>query len=215
MTTIDVDHHISEVDRTVGSRTLEAGEARVVTVSRVYPTDPADLWDACTNAERIPRWFLPVTGDLELGGRYRLEGNAEGTIEECEPPRRFFATWEFGGEVSWIEVRIDSESDGSRLTLEHLSHVSDESWAQFGPGAAGVGWDGALLALALHFEAGGQPVDPAEAMAWMTSDEGKRFYTSSSNEWEAASVAAGTDPAEAAAAAERTTAFYTGAAPAE
>ena len=29
-----------------------------------------DVWDACTNPERIPRWFLPVSGDLRLGGRY-------------------------------------------------------------------------------------------------------------------------------------------------
>ena len=27
-----------------------------------------DVWDACTTAERIGRWFLPVTGDLRLGG---------------------------------------------------------------------------------------------------------------------------------------------------
>ena len=34
---IDVTHRISAVARTVGTRTLEAGEARVVTVARSYP----------------------------------------------------------------------------------------------------------------------------------------------------------------------------------
>lgn len=216
MTTIDVDHHISEASRTLGSRTLEGGEARVLTVSRVYPTDPADLWDACTNPERIPRWFLPVSGDLEAGGRYSLEGNAEGTIQECEPPHRFAVTWEFGGEVSWIEVRVDGEGESAaRLTLEHVAHVSDERWAEFGPGAVGVGWDGALLGLALHLESGGQPVDQGEVQAWMASEEGQGFFTASSDQWRLASVAAGTDPDQAAGAAERTTAFYTGAPPAE
>jgi len=43
---IDVDKQINAVRRTVGGRTLEAGEARVVTISQSYATDAADLWDA-------------------------------------------------------------------------------------------------------------------------------------------------------------------------
>ena len=212
MTAIDGTHHISTVGRSVGSRMLEAGEARVMTVSRVYPTDQEDLWDACTNPERIPRWFLPVSGDLEVGGRYSLEGNADGTVEECDPPNRFAATWEFGGEVSWIEVRVTEEGPGqARFTLEHVAHVSDERWAQFGPGATGVGWDLALLGLVLHLESGSEPVDPQEFMAWSMSEHGRRFVEGSSAGWMEASVVAGTDREEAEAAAGRTTAFYTGA----
>jgi hypothetical protein len=40
----------------------------------LYPASQSDLWDAVTNADRIPRWFLPVSGDLRLGGHYQLEG---------------------------------------------------------------------------------------------------------------------------------------------
>jgi hypothetical protein len=36
---IDVDHHVNAVRRTVGNRTLEEGEVRVITISRSYPTD--------------------------------------------------------------------------------------------------------------------------------------------------------------------------------
>jgi hypothetical protein len=43
---IDVNHHISSVDRQIGSRALEAGEAHSLTISRVYDTPPEDLWDA-------------------------------------------------------------------------------------------------------------------------------------------------------------------------
>ena len=50
---IDVTHRISAVARTVGTRTLEAGEARVVTVARSYPDPVEEVWDACTTAERI------------------------------------------------------------------------------------------------------------------------------------------------------------------
>ena len=63
---IDVTEQISAVRREVGGRVLAAGEARVITVSRSYPAELADVWDACTNPERIPRWFLPVAGDLPL-----------------------------------------------------------------------------------------------------------------------------------------------------
>jgi uncharacterized protein YndB with AHSA1/START domain len=208
---IDVAHQISAVQRRVGSRVLDAGDARTVTVSQVYDADLEDLWDACTNPERIPRWFLPVTGDLRVGGRYHLEGNASGEILRCDPPQGFDATWEYGDEVSWIELRLTSESGGrTRFTLEHIAHVDDERWAEFGPGAVGVGWDLAVMGLVLHLAGGGAPVDPAEVAAWSASDDGRRFMALASDEWREASVAAGTKPDAAREAADRTTAFYTG-----
>jgi uncharacterized protein YndB with AHSA1/START domain len=207
---MDVTHQISAVRRQLGTRKLAAGEARVVTISQTYDSTVEDVWDACTNPERIPRWFLPVSGDLRLGGRYQLEGNAGGTVERCDPPKSFAATWEFGGEVSWIEVRLTPVADGgTRFELEHTAHVDDERWAQFGPGAVGVGWDSALLGLAGHLS-GAPAVVPSEAMAWLGTDEGRRFITDSSEGWYAASVAAGTPEPEARAAADRTTAAYTG-----
>ena len=205
---IDVAHHISQTRREVGSRFLEAGEARVSTITRVYDTDPADLWDACTNPERIPRWFLPVSGDLGVGGRYQLEGNAGGVVERCDPPRSFAATWEYGDQVSWIEVRIEPAGEGARLQLEHMAHVDDELWDQFGPGATGVGWDLGLLGLSLHLTSG-ETVDPSAVAEWMQSDEGREYVTLSSQAWCEASIAAGTDPSAAKEAGERTTAFYT------
>jgi uncharacterized protein YndB with AHSA1/START domain len=206
---IDVRHQVSEVRREAGSRVLEAGEARVLTIGQSYPGTVEELWDACTNPERIPRWFLPVSGDLRPGGRYQLEGNAGGTVERCDPPRSFAATWEFGGQVSWIEVRLAGEPGGrSRLTLEHVAHVSDDLWAQYGPGAMGIGWDGALLGLAQHLSGG--VLTPDKAMAWMTSDEGREFYALSSEQWRQASIASGTPEDEARAAAGRATAAYTG-----
>ena len=208
---IDVSHQISSIDRRVGSRTLEAGEARTVTVSRVYDTPPEDLWDACTDPARIARWFLPISGDLRLGGRYALEGNASGTIERCEPPHRVDATWEYGGQISWIELRLEPESDGrTRLELEHIAHVEDELWAQFGPGATGVGWDQCILGLTLHLTDPAALPERDEVEAWQTSDEGRQFAGLSSERWAEASIAAGTDAGAAHAAAARTTDFYTG-----
>lgn len=98
---------------------------------------------------------------------------------------------------------------GTRLELDHVAHVDDELWEQFGPGATGVGWDMALMGLALHL-ATGEAVDPEQSAAWMASDEGRQFVARSSTKWSEASIAAGTDPDGAHAAAGRTTAFYTG-----
>lgn len=205
---IDVVHQINAVQRQVGSRLLDAGEARTVTVIRTYGAPVEDVWDACTNPERIPRWFLPISGELHLGGRYQLEGNAGGRIERCDPPQSFAATWEYGGEVSWIELRLSSESDGrTRFQLEHIAHIDDERWAQFGPGAVGVGWDLGLRGLAVHLMSG-KSVDPQEVAAWSASEEGRHFVSLSSQTWCDASVAAGTDRAEAQAAADRTTSAY-------
>lgn len=206
---IDVSQQINAVRRRVGTRMFDAGEARVVIISQTYDADLDDVWDACTNPERIPRWFLPISGNLQVGGHYQLEGNAGGKIERCEPPTSFAATWEYGGEVSWIEVQLTNEPEGgTRFELEHVAHVDDERWSEFGPGAVGVGWDMGLMGLANHLSAK-HGVDPSEGAAWMASEEGKRFMTLSSERWYDASVAAGTDPADARAAADRTTAAYT------
>jgi uncharacterized protein YndB with AHSA1/START domain len=208
MIEIDVNHQINAVRRTVGTRVLEAGEAKVVTVSQSYPTDPDDLWDACTNIERIPRWFLPISGELRVGGKYQLEGNANGTILTCDPPREFSATWEYGGHVSWIEVRILGEgADRARFELEHIAHVDDEMWQQFGPGAVGIGWDGGLVGLAIHVSTG-ESLDPTFGQQWLATDDGRRFTQLASEAWHDANVAGGADPEWARAAADRAAAAY-------
>jgi uncharacterized protein YndB with AHSA1/START domain len=213
---IDVEEQINGRTRTLGTRTHEAGELREVVISAVYDTTLDDLWDAVTTAERIERWFLPVSGELRLGGSYQLEGNAGGVVEACDPPNGFDATWVFQAEgmeepaISWIEVRLAEEGpDRARLTLTHVAEVDDTMWAQFGPGAVGIGWDQGLLGLVLHLAAGGAKVDPAEVMVWMASEDGKRFSTLAGEGWYAAEVAAGVDPADARRHADASIAAYT------
>jgi uncharacterized protein YndB with AHSA1/START domain len=212
--TIDVEHEINAVQRQVGTRQLPAGQSRTMTIRRTYAAALEDVWDAVTSIERIPRWFLPISGDLRVGGRYQLEGNAGGTIERCDPPNSFAATWEFGGEVSWIELRLTAvAADQTRFELEHTAHVDDERWAEFGPGALGVGWDLGLTGLGRHI-ATGEKVDPHAAAVWMMSDAGRQFVAETSRAWAEASIAAGTPRPAAEAAAARTTAFYSPAPPA-
>ena len=204
----DVQANLDAVDRSVSSLERDGQPANAPTLSRSYATTLDDLWDAMTNADRIPRWSMPITGDLELGGRYQLEGNAGGTITACEPLLHIDLTWEFAGDVSWVDVRFSDEGAGrARLTLTHTS-LHSPHWDEYGPGATGVGWELALLGLALHIA---DPTAPMpDEVAFATSPDGKAIITGSSEAWGQAAIVAGTDPEAARTAAMRTTAFYTG-----
>jgi uncharacterized protein YndB with AHSA1/START domain len=119
------------VTRSVVSKEWLGKPARAVIASRVYPTNIDDLWDALITPERLRRWFMPVSGDLREGGRYKLEGNAEGTINSCKPPRELAVTWEFNGGIGWVNVTLAEEADQlTSLTLEHIAH-EDAAWLGF------------------------------------------------------------------------------------
>ena len=205
---LDVEAHLDAVERYVSWLERDGKPASAVTLSRSFATTLVDVWDAVTNSARIPRWFMPITGTLEPGGRYQLEGNAGGVVTACKPTTHLALMWEFGEDMSWVEARFAGEDAGqSRLILTHSAHLS-EHWDIYGPGAVGVGWETGLMGLAIYLA---QPDDPKmDEIAFATSPEGKAMITGSSEGWEQAAVAAATDPEHARAAARRTTAFYTG-----
>lgn len=174
----------------------------------MYLASQADLWDALTNADRIPRWFLPVSGDLQVGGRYETEGNAGGVVERCKEPESFAVTWEFGGMLSWVEVTLTPDGERTTLELAHEAPVDPDRWEQSGPGAVGVGRDLALIGLGRHIDSGAT-ADPRLAVTFPASPEGAEFIRAAAAGWDAA-VADGDEPGAAEQAAGRTVAFYTG-----
>ncbi|MCC2333732.1 SRPBCC family protein [Cellulomonas wangsupingiae] len=189
----------------------ERGDAptKIAVARRLYRAAPDDVWDALTDPERLPRWFAPVTGDLREGGRYQVEGNAGGVVEECRQPERFSLTWEMGDQVSWVEVLLAPADGGTELTLRHEAHVDPQFWEQFGPGAVGVGWDLALWGLAAHL-ATGEAIAQGVGEEWPTTPEGQAFVRRAADGWAQADAADGREPASAEAAGQRTFAFYTG-----
>jgi uncharacterized protein YndB with AHSA1/START domain len=195
----DLMAELERVQRSVG----EDGDTKVVELRRTYPAPAQDVWDAVTNPERIPRWFLPISGDLRLGGRFQLEGNAGGEIRECEPPRRLLVTWEIGGQSSIVSVDLAPSGNGTELSLRHAV-PEDDHWAKFGPGAVGVGWELGLLGLALHLESGGKAVEDPNAFG--QSPEGVELMRASAEAWGEAHAATG--EAGAREAAQRTSEAY-------
>jgi len=197
---------VDSVRRELQDATRDGKPARTVVAERRYPTSADDVWDALTNPDRIPRWLMPISGELRLGGHYQLEGNAGGTITTCEPPEHLAVTWEYDGAVSWVDVYLTPSDAETTLRLEHLALVEDldDKWDEFGPGAVGLGWDLALLGLDEHV-ATRAAVDPD-----LTDPAGLEFMRRSSDDWCRASIAYGTPRPQAEGAAARTLAAYTG-----
>jgi uncharacterized protein YndB with AHSA1/START domain len=186
MIDIDIPSQLAAIYREVGERPLETGDAVGVLLRRSYGAPIDDVWDAVTDPDRMKRWFLPVTGDLRVGGNFQLEGNAGGEILSCEPPRLLRVT--FGGPTSVVELRL--APDGDSETVLELEHTVPLEIAQSAAGAlyVGPGWDGALMGLDL-FLRGEAPADPAAAA---NSLEVQRFSKQSLHAWTAVVESSGT-----------------------
>lgn len=159
------------------------GGAHRMLLRRSYDATVEEVWDALTDADRITRWLMPVTGDLKLGGHYQLEGNAGGEILECDAPKRLKVTWVYGEPtgISELEVRLSPSDDGTVFELEHVAEVPEEFWGLYGPGATGIGWDLSLLGLRDHLA--GHDLTPEQKAAAAESPELREFMTLSNEAW--------------------------------
>src|SRR5215207_4248760 len=114
---------LTETDRAMGRRRIAAGEARTAIIRRRYAASIDDVWDACTDPERLGRFFIKPTGDLRVGGTFHLEGNASGEILRCEPPRLLHVTWAYADRpIDEVELRLfPGERGDTLLELEHAT----------------------------------------------------------------------------------------------
>ncbi|WP_055702300.1 MULTISPECIES: SRPBCC family protein [Streptomyces] len=208
----DIVDRINAMHRQVRDTRTPKGTGRSIVMRRTYDAGIHDVWEACTDAERLGRWFLPVTGELKLGGHYALEGNAGGEVLRCEPPRLLRVSWILGepkeGDFSEVEVRLTPEGEERTLfELEHVAVVDPEFWDTYGPGATGVGWDLGLVGLEKYL-AEGEAFDREATQEWSESEEARTFLTASSEAWGRANEAYGTPAGTAAAMTSATTNFY-------
>ncbi|PXY29743.1 SRPBCC family protein [Prauserella flavalba] len=186
---IDIATQLKTVYREVRKRQGaggESGETVSILLRRRYTATIDDVWDAVTEPERLARWFSPVSGDLHSGGKFQVEGNADGEILRCEPPQLLQVTW--GAENSTVELRLASdENDDTVIELEHTVPIEI---AGSGAGAlyVGPGWDVSLLGLDRYVR-GEAEGDPAE---WENSADVQRFSQHSVSAWASAAEASGT-----------------------
>jgi uncharacterized protein YndB with AHSA1/START domain len=121
MTSMTTDHTATEH----GFRhlTIPAGAARSATFRRTYDADIADVWDACTNPERLARWYQPVQGDLRVGGEFTQGEMGGGRIVACEAPRLLrLALGPGDPSPDQLELRLSPGADGTTvLDVEHAT----------------------------------------------------------------------------------------------
>ncbi len=176
---IDIARHLSAVHREVSAKP-ETETVRVL-LRRSYDAEIDDVWSAVTDPERVRRWFLPLTGDLRVGGTFNLEGNAGGDILDCQPPGLLRVT--FGGPTSIVELRLTPDAERDGATVLELDHSVPLAMAGSAAGAlyVGPGWDGAVMGLGLFLA--GEPIEDPVAMA--NSLEVQEFSLESLRVWAA------------------------------
>lgn len=140
---------MSELTQVLG-RIEREGEAVAVVFDRHYATTAADVWDACTDPDRLARWFAPVTGDLREGGEFTIHFDDADTpacrVVECSAPQRLVWEWPVKDVPSLVTVGISADGVGARLTLRHERLAQAQA-----PGYA-AGWDTYVRSLAAHLD---------------------------------------------------------------
>ena len=83
----NVEENLSAVDRSVSSLERDGLPAHAVILSRGYPISLEDLWDAATNADRIPHWFLPISGTSNLAAAISWKATPAAALRPANPRR--------------------------------------------------------------------------------------------------------------------------------
>jgi len=151
-------------------RSLDGG-CGAVRVEDVYDTDIDDLWEACTDPERLARWIAKVSGDLQAGGSFHAvftsTWSGPGRIDICEKPHHLLLTTQPGTEdEAQIEAWLTEENAGTRLVVEERG-LPQESLHFYG-----AGWQAHLEDLARSL--GGEAATVPEPWTEQTPEPGWR-----------------------------------------
>lgn len=179
---IDIADRLTATHREV--RAAETAEFGLV-LRRRFPAPPATVWAALTDADRLARWFAPVTGDLRADGTFDVADQVAGTVLECAAPHLFTVTW--GGDNVVVTVRMAPDDQGD--TVVELVHTGIE---RDGAVRHGPGWDVAIAGLE-RFLADDVKPEPA---AWRASTEVQTFAQHSVSAWVKATEVSGVATAE-------------------
>jgi uncharacterized protein YndB with AHSA1/START domain len=148
--------------RTLGTLQRIDDDRGAVRIEEVYATDVEDLWEACTDPDRLVRWIADVSGDLVLEGsftaRFTSGWEGSGRVDVCERPHHLLVTtWEDESpqQESTLEATLTAVEGGTRLVIEERGIPVDQL------AAYGAGWQVHAEDLAAHVA--GRERDPDEA----------------------------------------------------
>lgn len=137
--------------RTLGTLHRLDGDRGAVRVEDLYATDVDDLWEACTDPDRLVRWIADVSGELAVGGaftaRFTSGWEGSGRVDVCERPHRLVVTtWEDESrdQESTLEATLTAVEGGTRLVIEERGVPADQL------AAYGAGWQVHAEDLAAH-----------------------------------------------------------------
>ena len=140
---------MSELTQVLGRIERHGDEAAVV-FDRHYATSPEDLWQACTDPERLARWFAPVTGDLRPGGAFTIHFDDDDSptchVRSCEAPALLVWEWPVRDVQTVVTVQVGADGAGARLRLRHERLAADHVPAY------AAGWDTYVRALEAHVD---------------------------------------------------------------
>jgi len=107
----------------IGTMRSLDGTRGAVRVEDVYDTNIDDLWEACTDPERLARWIAKVSGDLRVGGSvhavFTSTWSGPGRVDVCEKPHHLLLTMDPGTpDETRIEAWLKEQGSGTRLVVE-------------------------------------------------------------------------------------------------
>lgn len=86
--------------RTIGAMRALDEQHGAIRVEDVYDTGIDDLWEACTDPDRLARWIANVSGDLRVGGAihatFTSTWTGPGRVDVCDRPHHLLVTMEPG-----------------------------------------------------------------------------------------------------------------------
>ena len=137
-----------------GSMRELGGNLGAVRVEDRFDSDIDDVWEACTNPERLARWIAEIEGDLRPGGDFkaRFTSGWEGTgrVKVCEPPRRLVVITREKSESHDTVIEATLTEDGDQTVLV----VEDRGLPVEVLPAHGAGWQVHVEDLGAHLSGG-------------------------------------------------------------
>ena len=133
---------------------------RIVTISRIFDSPLATVWDAWTQPQHIANWWgpkgMPVevkSHEFKVGGRWEYampmpdgkEFISEGTYLEIEEQAKIVTTANFRPMTEGVELHISFEAHGNQtLFIFHVIHPNVEYRMQQEQMGIYNGWGGAF-----------------------------------------------------------------------